>query len=356
MLAFKPPRASAAVVTLFALILALVAVVPSVARPQTVSAQGVPPYCASGYVSNGVTCMYAGGSYCPSPGYPGCVTGYGTCANGTPGCINGVCQGGYSSNGLGGCTLNSYNMAYGGACAFGTVGCVNGVCTAGYAANGLGGCTLSGVATGCVLGAVGCVNGVCTAGYAPNGVGGCTLSNASTTCVAGSVGCVGGVCITGYVPNGAGGCVQSVTPYAANTCVAGSPGCVNGVCTAGYVTNGAGGCTAGGAGICAAGMIWNGSTCQATGTAISGAITQTPLNAGCNLVVVLFGAGATPQQVVSATANPSAVQAVWGWDNVRQRWMGYFPGQPSGASDLLTLPARAAVFVCVSSPTTLSAP
>jgi hypothetical protein len=80
------------------------------------------------------------------------------------------------------------------------------------------------------------------------------------------------------------------------------------------------------------------------------------LTIGCDLVVVEFGAGATPQQVVTATANPSAVQSIWGWDNARQRWMGYFTGLASAASDLLTLPARAAVFVCVNAATTLTAP
>jgi hypothetical protein len=94
----------------------------------------------------------------------------------------------------------------------------------------------------------------------------------------------------------------------------------------------------------------------ATGAAIGGTPVQTPLNSGCNLVVVAFGTGAAPQQVVTATANPSAVQSVWGWDNTQQRWMGFFPGQANAASDLLTLPARAAVFVCVNSPTTLIAP
>lgn len=286
MLAFKPARVSTTALILFAVILAVVAVVSSVAHPQTASAQ----VCGSGYTWNGSQCAPGG-------------AGVGTCV-------------------------------------YGTAGCVNGVCTAGYVSNGVGGCTLLGATGACVVGGAGCINGVCTTGYVANGVGGCTLLNASTTCVAGTAGCVNGVCITGYVPNGAGGCIQSVTPNAATNCTAGSSGCVNGVCTPGYVSTGVGGCTLLGA----------------TGTAISGTPVQTPLNTGCDLVVVAFGAGATPQQVVTATANPSAVQSIWGWDNTRQRWMGFFPGQAVASSDLQTLPARAAVFVCVSSATTLTAP
>src|SRR5438105_14618994 len=116
MFAFKPARVSAAAVILFAFILALVAVVPSVTRPQTALAQGVPPSCAPGYMWNGVNCV-PGGGYCPYPGYPGCTTGYGACTNGTAGCINGVCQGGFTPNGAGGCAL--YNTAYGAACRIG---------------------------------------------------------------------------------------------------------------------------------------------------------------------------------------------------------------------------------------------
>jgi len=138
MLALKLARLPATAAILFAFILALVALVPSVAHPQAASAQGVPPYCQAGYVSNGVTCVYSGGGYCPYPGYPGCTTGYGTCINGTAGCLNGVCTSGYVSNGANGCT---YTGGTYGTCIYGTTGCINGVCTSGSVSNGAGGCT-----------------------------------------------------------------------------------------------------------------------------------------------------------------------------------------------------------------------
>src|SRR6266536_2198255 len=63
MLQLKVARLSVTAILLFAFVLTLAAVAPSVAHPGTAAAQGVPPYCAPGYVSNGVICVSAG-SYC----------------------------------------------------------------------------------------------------------------------------------------------------------------------------------------------------------------------------------------------------------------------------------------------------
>lgn len=80
-----------------------------------------------------------------------------------------------------------------------------------------------------------------------------------------------------------------------------------------------------------------------------------PLTTGCNQVVVAFGAGAAPQQIVSATSNASAVLSVWRFDNTAQRYQGYFPG-PGVPSDLTSLQPVDAVFVCVNANTSLNAP
>jgi hypothetical protein len=97
--------------------------------PGFICGGGVPPFCAVGYVSNGVTCVYAG-------------TTSGVCTNGTVGCVNGMCTAGYVSNGLGSCIASAANTA---ACTVGAVGCVGGVCVTGsYVPNGLGSCIFIG--------------------------------------------------------------------------------------------------------------------------------------------------------------------------------------------------------------------
>lgn len=85
------------------------------------------------------------------------------------------------------------------------------------------------------------------------------------------------------------------------------------------------------------------------------ALQTTALSAGCSQVVVSLGAGATPAQLAAEVANPGALIGIWHFDNSSQRFAGYFP-QPSAPSDLTTLAAVDVVFICVSAPTSITAP
>lgn len=82
--------------------------------------------------------------------------------------------------------------------------------------------------------------------------------------------------------------------------------------------------------------------------------TAIPVTRGCNVIVVAFGPGATPQQVVSAAANPGAVLSIWRFDNASQQYHGYFVG--GAPSDLTALQPVDSVFVCVSADTTITTP
>ena len=81
----------------------------------------------------------------------------------------------------------------------------------------------------------------------------------------------------------------------------------------------------------------------------------TVLATGCSLVILSLGAGATPARVVSAVATPSLVVAIWRFDNAQQRFAGYFT-DPAAPSDLTALAGVDSVFVCVTAPTSLTAP
>lgn len=81
----------------------------------------------------------------------------------------------------------------------------------------------------------------------------------------------------------------------------------------------------------------------------------TALSTGCTQVIVSLGSGATPAQVAADIANPSALVAIWRYDNASQHFQGYF-ADPSAPADLTTLAAVDAVFICVASPTSISSP
>lgn len=81
----------------------------------------------------------------------------------------------------------------------------------------------------------------------------------------------------------------------------------------------------------------------------------TQLDTGCSLVVVSLGIGATAAQVAGLVANPALELSIWHYDNARQQFSGYFPN--SGApSDLGALAPLDSVFICVSAPTSITAP
>jgi hypothetical protein len=79
----------------------------------------------------------------------------------------------------------------------------------------------------------------------------------------------------------------------------------------------------------------------------------TALATGCTQVIASLGAGASPAQLAGDIANPSALLAIWRFDNSTQRFAGYF-ADPAAPSDLTALAATDAVFVCVSSPTSIT--
>lgn len=81
----------------------------------------------------------------------------------------------------------------------------------------------------------------------------------------------------------------------------------------------------------------------------------TALPVGCTQVIVSLGFGAGPAQVAAGIANPGALVGIWRFDNPTQRFLGYF-GNPLAPSDLTALAPVDAVFVCVSVPTSITAP
>lgn len=81
----------------------------------------------------------------------------------------------------------------------------------------------------------------------------------------------------------------------------------------------------------------------------------TALNPGCSQVIVSPGPGATPAQLAAAIADPSALVAIWHYDNAAQRFTGYFP-DPSAPSDFTSLATVDTVFICVSAATSITTP
>jgi hypothetical protein len=81
----------------------------------------------------------------------------------------------------------------------------------------------------------------------------------------------------------------------------------------------------------------------------------TALNSGCSQVVLSLGAGATPAQAAADIANPVALAGIWHYENSAQRFTGYF-ANPNVPSDLAALAPVDTVFICVSAPTSITAP
>jgi len=81
----------------------------------------------------------------------------------------------------------------------------------------------------------------------------------------------------------------------------------------------------------------------------------TPLPTGCSQVVVALGPGATAAEIATYIAMPSALLAVWHFDNGLKRFTAFFP-DPAAPSDLVSLAPVDAVFVCVATATSITAP
>lgn len=79
------------------------------------------------------------------------------------------------------------------------------------------------------------------------------------------------------------------------------------------------------------------------------------LSAGCNLVAVSLGTGATPLQLALTLSAPSLLTAIWRYDPIAQRYAGFFPN-PAAPSDLVALAPVDAVYICVAAPVSFSAP
>jgi len=85
------------------------------------------------------------------------------------------------------------------------------------------------------------------------------------------------------------------------------------------------------------------------------ALQTTGLPTGCSQVVVALGPSATPAEIPTYIAMPSALVAIWHFDNGLKRFTAFFP-DPSAPSDLVSLAPVDAVFVCVAAATSITAP
>ena len=79
------------------------------------------------------------------------------------------------------------------------------------------------------------------------------------------------------------------------------------------------------------------------------------LFAACNNVSLTWPNGTPTGAVARAITPPSALVAIWRYDNATQRFQAFSPQFPQ-ASDLLTVNRLDAVFICMSGPGTLSRP
>jgi PKD repeat protein len=93
----------------------------------------------------------------------------------------------------------------------------------------------------------------------------------------------------------------------------------------------------------------SGSTTTSTSTE------QVQLFAACNNVAATWPSG-TPIATVAAAISPgNALTAIWRFDNVGQRFVGFSP-IPGAPNDLTTVNRADAVFICMTSPGTLTRP
>lgn len=96
---------------------------------------------------------------------------------------------------------------------------------------------------------------------------------------------------------------------------------------------------------------------SATTTAtITAGTEQVPLTSGCTNLTLTWPNGTPAGTVASAISPAGALQAIWRFDAVQGRFLGYTPSAPAFANDLQTVNRLDAVFICVSSPATLNRP
>lgn len=79
------------------------------------------------------------------------------------------------------------------------------------------------------------------------------------------------------------------------------------------------------------------------------------LVAGCNNVTLTWPDGTVTSEVAAAVSPLSALLGMWRFDSGRQTYEGFSPLAP-GASDLTSVNRTDAVFICLSTPGTLSRP
>ena len=87
----------------------------------------------------------------------------------------------------------------------------------------------------------------------------------------------------------------------------------------------------------------------------AGGTEMVPLVAGCTNVALTWPDGTPTGAVARAITPPQALLAIWRYDSARQRFQAFSPQAPQ-ASDLLTVNALDAVFICMSAPGTLTRP
>lgn len=87
----------------------------------------------------------------------------------------------------------------------------------------------------------------------------------------------------------------------------------------------------------------------------TGQTEQIQLFTGCNNVAVTWPTGTATSVVAAAISPPSALIAIWRFDNASQRFVGYSP-IPNAPNDLNTVNRFDPVFICVNSNATLTRP
>lgn len=80
-----------------------------------------------------------------------------------------------------------------------------------------------------------------------------------------------------------------------------------------------------------------------------------PLSVGCHNVTLTWPAGTLIDDIAAAVTPPSALDGIWRFDSVDQRFHGYFlyRGAPN---DLASVNGADEAFICVRAPATLARP